>query len=234
MQMSDTAFDQFRINLAVREDVDDIQHEVLRHEMNATVNRHRLTGRQEGVHSFNTSQLASLVKMNGLWTRDHVLVTSLYLSALIDDENDIFYDAMDKGILPSAWTWVTWARGFRGTEAELLQHISTITNVRERCGAVCLATVTAPHAIGSQILCDFCLEPLAKVYHRLLQRALSQPNCHAIANRELGQLAKQLEVLFASNTDVTLATLIQASNLDHPESVIAPFQDAAGDYTARP
>jgi hypothetical protein len=229
--MNDTAFDLFRANLLSHESVGDLQQEVLRHEMNATLNRHRLTGQQEGILSFNTDQLCWLIKTNPLWPRDHFLVAGLFLSALFDDEHEIFLSALEKGILPPSWTWVSWANGFQGNADELLQLIATIPDVRARCGAASLATHTSPKAIGQQLLCDFCHPPLAKVYHRLLTRALSQPNCHVVAASELKRLATQLEVLFVCDTDATLARLVQASNLDHPENLTAPFKDAAGEWT---
>lgn len=229
--MSDTALDLFRASIFRDGQVADLQQEVLRHEMNATLNRHRLTGQQEGMLSFNTSQLCWLVKMNPTWPRDHFLVIGLFLSALFDEEHELFYSAMDQGILPTAWTWVSWAKGFQGNADELLQKIATIPDIRARCGAASLATHTSPKAIGPQLLCDFCHPPLAKVYHRLLTRALTQPNCHIVAASELKRLATQLEVLFVCDTDAILAKLVQASDVDHPETLIAPFKDAAGELT---
>ena len=229
--MNDAALDLFRANLFSDGQLADLQQEVLRHEMSATLNRHRLTGQQEGMLSFNTSQLCWLVKMNPAWPRDHFLVVGLFLSALFDDEHEIFLSAMDQAILPPSWTWVTWAKGFQGSADELLPLIATIPDVRSRCGAVSLATQTSPKAIDPQLLGNFCHPPLAKVYHQLLTRALFQPNCHVVAASELKRLATQLEVLFACDTDAILAKLVQASDVDHPESLIAPFKDAAGEWT---
>ena len=229
--MSDVPFEQFRSMLAQRNQVGELRHEVLRHEMSATINRHRLTGQQEGLLSFNTSQLCWLTSLNPDWTRGHFLVLGLFLSSLIDDEYDIFEEALKKGVFPDSWTWISWANGFQGNEEELIRQLSTIVDSRERCGAVCLATRTCPQAIGSHILGQFCDPSLAKVYHRLLMRALNQPNCHKIAANELKRLANHLEVLFSCDTDSVLSVLVQASDLDHPEVEIRPFKDAAGDLT---
>ena len=86
--MSDVQFEQFRSMLAGRNQVGELRHEVLRHEMSATINRHRLTGQQEGILSFNTSQLCWLTSLNPDWKRGHFLVLGLFLSSLILRRSD--------------------------------------------------------------------------------------------------------------------------------------------------
>jgi tetratricopeptide (TPR) repeat protein len=228
--MTDDALDRFRSFLASRNAGHGVR-DVLLHEMGATINRHRLTGREEGMQSFNTTQLCELVVSQRTWTREQAFVTGLMLSALIDGESDIFDAAMAEGIVPPAWTWVSWARGFTGNEADLRRRLKAIAAVRERSGAVCLAVRTAPNAIGSALLSDFCLPTFATVYHHLLRVGLTTSNSTAIADSELPRLAQQLEVLFAEDTDLTLATLVRASSYDHPDVITAPFKDAAGDLT---
>lgn len=229
--MSDVALDRFRAFLVKRGAVTDLDQEVLRHEMGATINRHRLTGRDEGIQSFNTSQLCGLVITQHAWSREQVFVTGLMLSSLIDGEYDIFEAAKDEGIVPAEWAWVSWAYGFTGTEEQLVARLSTIPSLRERSGAVCLATRQNPGAIGAQLLGDFCVPSLATVYHRLLRQALTGPRASVIAAHELVRLVEHLEILFAVDTDATLALLVRATDMDHPEILTAPFRDAAGELT---
>lgn len=229
--MSDEALDRFRGYLLKRAPVTDLDQEVLRHEMGATINRHRLTGRDEGMQSFNTSQLCGLVVAQHGWTREQVFVTGLILSALVDGEFDIYQAAKDEGILPPSWNWLAWADGFSGTEAELVARLAAVPFDRERSGAVALATRNRPEAIGNQLLGDFCDPALATVYHRLLRLALTGPHADQIAAHELVRLVDHLEILFAADVDATLALLVRATSMDHPEILIAPFRDAAGELT---
>lgn len=233
--MSDAALDRFRLFLSRRATALGVsantERELLVHEMGATINRHRLTGRDEGMNAFNTSQLAGLVVAQQAWSREQPFVTGLMLSALIDGEVDIFDAAKDEGLLPPVWTWVAWAQDYHGDESDLRQRIHGIAAIRERCGAVCLAVRTCPAAIGVHLLGEFCQPVLAKVYHRLLAMALTGPSAGAIATHELKRLTQHLEVLFAADTDATLAALVRASDVDHPEVLTAAYQDAAGDLT---
>lgn len=229
--MSDDALDRFRAFLVRRGAVTDLAQELLRHEMGATINRHRLTGRDEGMQSFNTSQLCGLVITQNGWSREQPFITGLMLSALIDGEHDIFAAAQSEGLIPPSWDWAAWADNFTGDEADLLNRLAGIPHFREQCGAVCLATRSNPRAIGAKLLDRFCQVPLATVYHRLLRQGLNGPQAPAIAASELARLAERLEVLFAVDTDATLAALVGASALDHPERLVAPFRDAAGDLT---
>jgi hypothetical protein len=229
--MSDEALERFRGFLARRHGAGSHERDVLLHEMGATINRHRLTGQDEGLHSLNTIQLANLVVGQPNWSRDQAFVTGLMLSSLIDGEFDIFDAALAEELIPKAWTWISWAHGFTGTEAELRRHLGGISAIRERCGAACLAIRTSPQAIGVNLLQDFCNTTMAKVYHRLLCVGLAGSQSADLAASELVRLAERLEVLFVEDTDATLSTLVTASTLDHPEILAAPFQDAAGDLT---
>jgi hypothetical protein len=229
--MTDQNYLDFCSVLRKRQFTGDFQQEVLRHEMGATINRHQLTGQQEGINSFNTSQLSSVVASNAAWTRDHVMVHSLLVSALIDDDHDIFQSAKQYAIIPEKWTWVTWADGFSGNENDLCAQLKLITNPRERCGAVCLATRLNPNCIGKFLLNEFCHPHAATIYHCLLRRALTGSQAKTIATNELTRLATHLEVLFAENTDKTLAALVELSDSDHPEKLVAPFRDAVGEWT---
>ncbi len=211
--------------------VGDLESEALRHEMSATLNRNRLTGQEEGINAFNTAQLCWLVSGNPLWPADHPIVQALLLSCLIDDRLAIFREAQTHGLVPASWTWVAWADGFAGAEAELCERILAIPDTRQRCGAVCLATSGRPSSIGNELLGDFRLTTMAVVYHRLLGRALAGPRAAAIAEVELERLPERLEVLFAADTDATIAALIQASTLDHPERAIVRLVDATADFT---
>jgi len=230
--MTDAALERFRQFLSRHGvAIAAVERDVLMHEMGATINRHRLTGRDEGIQAFNTSQLAGLVIGQTAWTRDQPFVTGLILSSLIDGDLVIYDVAMAEGLLPESWTWIKWAYGFTGDETELLNKLSDIAAVRERCGAVCLAIRNNAKAIGSRLLGEFCKAPLAKVYHHLLRTALSGPAAATLAAGELARLPDQLEVLFASDTDMTLAALVKASTLDHPETAVIPFKDAADEMT---
>ena len=86
--MSDEALERFRGFLARRHGAGSHERDVLLHEMGATINRHRLTGQDEGLHSLNTIQLANLVVGQPNWSRDQAFVTGLMLSSLIDGEFD--------------------------------------------------------------------------------------------------------------------------------------------------
>lgn len=227
--MSDDALNRFRDFLASRGITGAADRDLLLHEMGATINRHRLTGREEGMHAFNTTQLCELVLGQRAWSREQPFVTGLMLSALIDGDYDIFDAAKAEGLLPAAWAWVAWAVDFAGDESELRRLLGGIQAVRERCGAVCLAVRKNPDAIGALLLGDFCNDLMAKVYHRLLRVALSGSKASLVADHELVRLAGRLEVLFAEDTDATLATLVKASSLDHPELPLAAFKDAAGE-----
>lgn len=229
--MSDEAFDRFRLFLSRRGTSVAPDRDLLEHETGATLNRHRLTGRDEGIQAFNTSQLCSLVIGQQGWSRHQPYVTGLMLSSLIDGELDIFDTAKTEGLIPAGWEWESWAYGFSGDEKELLNRLGGIGPIRERCGAVCLAIRANPSAVGIRLLKDFCTPAMAKVYHQLLRAALSSAQAPAIAASELARLADQLEVLFAADTDATLAALVKASDLDHPDILIKPFKDAAGDLT---
>jgi len=232
--MSDEALDRFRAFLAKRGTTGTTgaaERDMLLHEMGATINRHRLTGREEGMQAFNTTQLCELVLGQRAWSREQPFVTGLMLSALIDGEFEIFDAARAEALLPPAWNWITWALDFAGDEAELRQRLGGIQAVRERCGAVCLAVRKNPDAIGVTLLSDFCNVAMAKVYHRLARTALTGSTASIIADSELVRLAGHLAVLFAEDTDVTLATLVKASACDHPELQIAAFKDAAGELT---
>lgn len=228
--MNDQALERFRAFLSRRGSAV-ADREILLHEMGATLNRHRLTGRDEGIHAFNTNQLCGLVIGQVKWSRDQPYVTGLMLSALIDGEHDIFAMAKNEGLLPVSWTWVSWAEGFSGDEADLRQRLQGIAQIRERCGAVSLATRANPKAIGVQLLGDFRSVSLATVYHQLLRAALTSAQAPTIAVSELACLAEHLEVLFAADTDATLASLVRASTLDHPDIMTRPFKEAAGDLT---
>lgn len=227
--MSDEALDRFRAFLAGRGTTGVADRDLLLHEMGATINRHRLTGREEGMQAFNTTQLCELVLGQRAWSRQQPFVTGLMLSSLIDGEYDIFDAAKTEELLPPAWTWVAWAMDFAGDESELRRLLGGIQAVRERCGAVCLAVRKNPGAIGALLLGDFCNDIMAKVYHRLLRVALAGSQASLIAGHEIERLAGRLEVLFVEDTDVTLATLVKASSLDHPELQLAAFKDAAGE-----
>jgi hypothetical protein len=217
--------------LLTQNQVGNFESEALRHEMTATLNRNRLTGQEEGIHSFNTAQLCWLVTSNPSWPADHQIVVALLLSSLIDDQLAIFRSAQDCGVLPAGWTWVAWADGFAGDEAELRERLATIGDMRQRCGAACLATAGRPGSIGTSLLGDFRYTGTAVVYHRLLGRALTGAHAAAVAAAELQRLGENLEVLFAADTDATIASLVQASTLDRPEQVVAPFKDATADFT---
>lgn len=231
--MSDEALDRFRLFLMRRNATvaNTAERELLAHEMGATINRHRLTGRDEGMQAFNTNQLTGLVINQRGWSRTNPFVTGLMLSALVDDELDIFEAAKTEGLIPESWTWLSWALGFSGDDRELVQRLGTIAPTRERSGAACLAVRNNPKAVGPKLLGSFCSAALAKVYHHLLKVGLQGPNAAAIAAEELVRLAERLEVLFAADTDATLAALVRASTLDHPEILTAPFKDAASDFT---
>jgi hypothetical protein len=228
--MNDEALGRFRTFLSRRGSAAP-DREILLHEMGATINRHRLTGRDEGIHAFNTNQLCGLIISQASWSRDQPFVTGLMLSALIDGEYDIFTTAKNEGLLPADWAWVSWADGFSGDEADLRKRLQSIAPIRERCGAVSLATRANPKAIGARLLGDFRSVPLATVYHQLLRAALTSAQAPTIAVSELTSLAEHLEVLFAADTDATLASLVRASTLDHPDIMTKPFKDAAGDLT---
>ncbi len=229
--MSDEALDRFRAFLATRSTTGATERDLLLHEMGATINRHRLTGREEGMHAFNTTQLCELVLGQRAWSRDQPFVTGLMLSALVDGEFEIYDKAKSEGLLPTTWTWSAWAEGFAGEEGDLRRLMGSIPAVRERCGAACLAVRGNPAVVGSALLGDFCNVHMAKVYHRLLRVGLAGPRGSEIADHELSRLAGCLEVLFAEDTDATLAALVQSSSIDHPEILVAAFKDAAGDLT---
>lgn len=229
--MSDDAMVRFRTFLAGRVGVADPDHELLRHEMGATINRHRLTGKDEGIQSFNTSQLSWLVVSNVGWTRTQTFVVGLMLSSLIDGDYEVFAKAKAEGLIPTNWQWVAWADGFSGTGPQLMAKLGTIADLRQRCGAACLAVRTSPAAITPGLLDLFCNETLATVYHVLLRTALRGPQATEIAKAHLTRLAERLDVLFAADTDATLAALVRASDLDQPDTVLQPFKDAAGDLT---
>jgi hypothetical protein len=153
------------------------------------------------------------------------------LSALVDGEYEVFAKAKAEGLLPASWTWVTWADGFTGNEQDLRNRLRKVSDLRQHCGAVCLAVRNNPAAIGQDLLKDFCSEKLATVYHHVLKKALTGPQAAAIATSQLALLSERLEVLFAGDTDLILATLVRASDLDHPDVMLASFRDAAGDLT---
>jgi hypothetical protein len=210
----------------------DLRDEALRHEMTATLNRNQLTNLEEGGFSFNTTQLCWIVSSGPTFTMEHQLFVSLLISALIEDRMEIFRDAQICGVVPVAWTWVAWADGFAGTQAELLTQLATVPDIKGRCGAACLATRRRPEAIGRLLLDEFRLASLAVVYHRLLERVLTTPHARDIAAYELDVLGERLEVLFAADTDVAISKLITASTLDHPELAVVRFGEACGDMTA--
>lgn len=212
----------------------DLVNEMLRHEMSATINRNRLTRQEEGIHSFNTEQLNLVVCSNPSWSRDHIIFQAMLISNLIDGRLATFREAQACELIPDSWTWVTWADGFAGSESELCVQLNTIQDPRHRGGAVCLASATRSDCIGIYLLAAFCHPSMAIVYHRLLAQVLAAPASAAtaaIAAHELERLGNQLEVLFTADTDVTIATLVQASDLDHPEHLIFRVQEATGDFT---
>ncbi len=142
-------------------------------------------------------------------------------------------DAQACGVIPASWTWLAWADGYAGDEADLLARLAALPDLRQRCGAACFATMKRPQAIGRRLLDEFRLASLATVYHRLLRRALNAPQAGSIAAHELAVLSDRLEVLFCTDTDLTIAALVTASDLAHPEARRSPrFEDACGDFTA--
>jgi hypothetical protein len=210
----------------------DLRDEALRHEMMATLNRNQLTQLEEGGLSFNSIQLCWIVTGNPTWTPEHPLVQSLLISALIEDRLEIFRDAQICGVVPATWTWVLWADGFAGSEEELIAQLKGLRDVKQRCGAACLATRRRAEAIGGRLLGEFRLATLALVYHLLLNRALATDHARSLAAGELAALHDSMEVLFAADTDQLIARLVTASDLDHPELVITSLQEACGDFTA--
>ena len=229
--MTATDISRFATALRAHNHVGSLRDEALRHEMTATLNRNALTRQEEGGFAFNTTQLCWIVSGNPAWTTGHALHGALLLSALIDDRIEIFRDAQIADAIPAAWTWVSWADGFAGDEVELLGRLHGLDDHRQRCGAACLATRNRPQAIGRALLDGFRNAPMATVYHRLLGRALATANARSLAAGELSALGERLEVLFAADTDLTIATLVQASDLDQPSVAVAVFKDACGDFT---
>ena len=210
---------------------DDPQAEILRHEMGATLNRNRMTGLQEGIHSFNTDQLCWLLPSNPTWGPDHWMVQSLVLSAVIDDREDIVKAAEDCGLVPPAWTWWPLARHFDGTKFELHALYHTQTEWRLRCALVCLATRAHVELIDAQLLGWFARPDLAKVHHQLLSRGIRGPQGRELAQSALQQLASCPELLFVADVDPTLADLIRVAQPHDPDAVLAPFREAIGDFT---
>jgi hypothetical protein len=223
---------RFCLELRKRNQVGDLRDEALRHEMTATLNRNQLTHQEEGGFSFNTTQLCWIVSSNVTWTPDHYLVQSLLMSAIIEDRIEILRDAQICGVVPAAWTWIAWADGFAGSEDDLLARVEALSDYRQRCAAACLATRQRPAAIGRKLLAGFRMATLAIVYHRLLARVLTTAQAGSLAAGELEALSDSLEVLFCADTDQTIAALVTASALDHPERAVVRLQEACGDFTA--
>ena len=195
---------------------DDPQAEILRHEMSATLNRNRMTGLQEGIHSFNTDQLCWLLPSNPQWDAAHWLVQGLVLSAAIDARWDIIEKAEACNVVPEAWSWWPIARQFTGDQAALVALMQTQVEWRQRCGVVSLASRDRPELITSSLLLDFARPDLARVYYMLLVRGLKGPEGRALGRAGLQQCASCPELIFAGDVDPTLAELIRVGQ---PEDI---------------
>jgi hypothetical protein len=221
----------FQRVLLAKNKVGDLKGEVLRHEMSATLNRSSLTQKEEATNTFTTAQLCWLVASNPQWNNTQPLYRALLLSAIIEDDIELFNAAKRCGVIPEEWTWVAWADGFGGDEDMLLTQLRTINDMSQRCAAACLATRMNVKAISNQLLLDMCQDSLANVYHCLLKRSLQGPQAARNARNALYAMGAHLEVLFASDTDATIAMLVAKSDLDHPEELITVFADATSDLT---
>jgi tetratricopeptide (TPR) repeat protein len=229
--MNTTDFTIFKNFLKNRGHQHELDYEVLRHDLGATMNRHRLTGRQEGMNSLNTEQLSVIVSSNNGVDQRHPMTRYLLLSALLDDDQELIAQAQLQGIIPQEWSWMTWADGYVGDSAKLYRLITEIPEMRERCGAVILATKKNANAISESLLNLFFTIPTAKTYMTLLARALTGSQRTYFANLGLRQLIDCLEILFSGDTDKFLAALIDASDLENPENALRPFHDAAGEWS---
>jgi hypothetical protein len=205
----------FKTYLAGLDRGTDVGLDVLRHEMGASLNRSRLTRTDEGISAFNTEQLIwAVLGMGDQTAPGHPLVVGLLLSALIDGRADIWDAGERAGLVPAAWTWVAQADAFTGTDADLARLLGTAGELRQRAGAACLVANRRPAAIGPATVALFRHTAFATAYHRLLSAALSGPDAAAVADQELPLLADTLELLFASDVDLTLSRLVRAGSID--------------------
>lgn len=223
--------DQFRTYLLSLMRDDDPQAEILRHEMSATLNRNRMTGLQEGIHSFNTDQLCWLLPSNPQWEASHWLVQGLVLSAVIDARWDIVDKAEACNVISELWTWWPIAKGFTGDQAALATLIQGQVEWRQRCGVVSLATRARPELITATLLLDFARADLSRVYYMLLVRGLKGPDGRNLARAALLQCANCPELIFAGDVDPTIAELVRVGQPEDPDLTLAPFKDVIGDLT---
>jgi hypothetical protein len=210
----------------------DIAMDVLRHEMAAVMNRKRLTGQDEGLSAFNTDQLIWMAA--GLpddAPQVPQFVSAIAISGLIEGRPRFYDEAKASGY--ATWGWAVAVDGFTGSCDDLLAAIDRLCLIRERSGAVCLALRTAPAAAGSALLAAFRKADTGMVYHRILDQALAgrAPDLPALAAGELAALASAPEVLFASDVDMRLATLVRASGRTDLDALLAPFGESADDLT---
>ena len=229
--MSTTDLPRFNTFLLGLMREDDPRAEILRHEMGATLNRNRMTGLQEGIHSFNTDQLCWLVPANPQWDAGHFLVQGLILSSSIDERWDIVEKAEECGLIPDSWTWWSRARAYDGDTAGLMELISAQSEWRQRCGVASLATRTRPELITGRLLLDFTRPDLAQIYHMLLTRGLKGPQARDLARVALQQCWNCPELLFVGDVDRMLAELVRIGQPEDPDAALSVFKDAIGDLT---
>ena len=208
-----------------------LRDESLRQDLSSTLNRNRMTGEGIALLVCSTRQLAWMISVNPTWPPEHPVRVALLLQALIEEHYDVLQQAKTCALIPPHWQWLAWADGFNGSQAELLSHLQGIPGILERCAAVSLATRGNSGAIGNDLLAGFRLNATAATYHTLLCRALAGSQAANIAHIQLTALRDTLEVLFVTDTDATIARLVLASDLDHPEEIIAPVAGATGDFT---
>jgi len=208
-----------------------LTHEVLQHDLGATIHRNRLTGQKEGLTSLNTEQLSAVVGHNGGIDQNHDLTHYLLLSAMIDGDMELFEAASQTEVFPEQWSWLSWAKDYTGDADQLTRKLMDLGHVRERCAAVILATRNNPDAINEQTLNLFLRINTATTYVKILQRALRGTQKGKMAALGFQVLNQYKEILFSTDTDRMLAALVDASDIDDPQKILAPFQDAAGEWT---
>jgi tetratricopeptide (TPR) repeat protein len=224
-------FNSFKHFLNKRYAAGNLTHEILQHDLGASIHRNRLTGLQEGLSSLNTEQLSVVVGHNKGIDQHHDLTHFLLLSAMVDGDMELFEKAEKFEVFPEEWSWLSWAKDYRGDAHELIKNVLALDYVRQRCAAVILATRDNPDAITEPLLNIFLNVNTATTYVKLVQRGLKGINKEKIVAIGFEVFNRYKEILFTTDTDRMLATLVDASDLDDPQQVLAPFQDAAGEWT---